>query len=159
MRALAHGPIAMLVALSVVGCGHRFEVSTPTDFVQLEEDAQQRRGYAMRATTADGVVIAVREIENDRHGSADFWVAAVRNRLRRAGGYALLEEAEVRAASGQAGHQMRFGRDEGGRPYAYWLTLFVTHDRIFVIEAGGRRELMEAQVSELETSLATFRIR
>ena len=107
----------------------------------------------------DHVVIAVREITNDRHGSADFWVAAARNRLRRAGGYALLEEAEVRAASGEAGHQLRFGRDEGGRPYAYWLTLFVTHDRIFVIETGGRRELVEAQASELQASLSSFRIR
>jgi hypothetical protein len=154
--------LAILVALSAtvaLGCGGRhFELSQPDDFVELDPDAQQRRGYALRATTADGVVIAVREIENTRHGSRDFWVQALRNRLRRAGGYALIDESDVTAASGETGHQMRFGRDESSRPYAYWVTVFVSDARITIVEAGGRRETFEQQADDIRRTIASVRL-
>lgn len=143
----------------LVGCGSHFDLTTPRDFVVLDQDEQARRGYALRATTADGVVIAVREIENTRHGTKEFWVDAIRNRLRRAGGYALLEEQEVTASSGERGHQMRFGRDDNGHPYAYWLTVFVTDDRITLIEAGGRRETFEEQSTAVQDAILTLRFR
>lgn len=144
---------------ALAGCGHHFELDAPNDFVELDEGTQASRGYAMRATSADGVVLAVREISNDRHGSRDFWVQAIRNRLRRAGGYALLEESEVRAATGERGHQMRFGRDESARPYAYWLTVFVNDDRITLVEAGGRQETFEAQGDAIRRAIEGMRLR
>ena len=154
---------AMVIAIVLGACagcaGRHFELETPDDFVELDERAQGRRGYALRATSADGIVIGVREIENDREGSRDFWVQAIRNRLRRAGGYALLEESEVRAASGETGHQMRFGRDEGAHPYAYWVTVFVRDDRITLVEAGGRREPFEAQADAIQRTIAGVRLR
>jgi hypothetical protein len=152
--------LALSSALPLAGgCGHHFELQAPDDFVELAQGDEARRGYALRATTADGVVIAVREIDNERHGTRDFWVAAIRNRLRREGGYALLEEREVRAASGDAGRQLRLGRDESGRPYAYWVTVFVRRDRITVVEAGGRRDTFDAQSAALERTIAGLRIR
>jgi hypothetical protein len=151
--------LSILSLCVFVGCGPRFDLATPRDFIALDQGEQANRGYALRATTADGVVIAVREIENTRHGSQDFWVQAIRNRLRRAGGYALLEEEEITAASGERGHQMRFGRDDNGHPYAYWLTVFVTNDRITLIEAGGRRETFEEQSSAVRDAIAAVRFR
>ena len=44
----------------------------------------------------------------------------------------------MRSADGTAGHQFRFGRDEGQHPYDYWITVFVTADRLFLVEAGDR---------------------
>jgi hypothetical protein len=149
-------PIVALLALA--GCGHHFTIDAPDDFVELEPEREQRRGYAMRATSADGVVIAVREIDDAREGSREFWVEAIRNRLRRAGGYALLEEEDVRAASGDSGHQMRFGRDESGRPYVYWITVFVRGDRVTVVEAGGRREVFEAEADDVRRAIASVRL-
>lgn len=155
MRAL----VATLLVLVLAGCGAGFTVDAPSDFVSLDDASSHARGYALRATSADGVVMGVRTLENDRHGSADFWVEAIRNRLRRDQGYALVSEADVSAASGQRGHQMRFGHDDdGGHPYVYWVTVFVTHERIFVVEAGGRRDRFEPATAEVETSLSTFRI-
>lgn len=151
--------VLLVLSLAVLGgCGHHFELAAPDDFVALQEDEQARRGYAMRATSADGVVIAVREIANDRHGSREFWVQAIRNRLRRAGGYALLEESDVRAATGETGYQMRFGRDESGRPYAYWLTVFVDDERITLVEAGGRRDTFDEQTASIESAIARVRL-
>ncbi len=154
MRTLS---IAVLVSC-LTGCGAGFTVQQPGDFVSLDDASTHARGYALRATSADGVVMGVRTLDNDRHGSADFWVEAIRNRLRRDQGYALLSEADITAASGETGHQMRFGHDDGGRPYTYWVSVFVTHDRIFVVEAGGRRDRFEPATGEIETALATFRI-
>ncbi|MBX7191383.1 MAG: serine/threonine protein kinase [Sandaracinaceae bacterium] len=155
MRALV---FTLAAALALAGCGHHFQIHTPDRFVELEPGAQERMGFAYRATSANGAVLAVREIDNDRHASAEFWVEAVRNRVRRAGGYALLSESEVRSADGRTGHQMRFGRDEGQHPYAYWVTLFVTPDRIFVVEAGGRREPFEAEQASIEQAIGALRL-
>jgi len=150
--------VIAILLWACTGCaGRHFDLHAPDDFVELDERAQERRGYALRATSADGIVIGVREVENDREGSRDFWVQAIRNRLRRAGGYALLEESEVRAASGETGHQMRFGRDESSHPYAYWVTVFVRDDRITIVEAGGRRELFDAQADAIQRSIAASR--
>ena len=45
------------------------------------QDFPAVRITAHRAADARGV-LAVREIDNDRHASAEFWVEAVRNRVR-----------------------------------------------------------------------------
>jgi len=149
-----------LLTLALSGCAARhFTLTTPDHFVELDERSQRDMGYDLRALSADGVVIGVREIENDRHGSRDFWVEAVRNRLRRDGGYALLSESEVTASGALEGHQMRFGRDEEGHPYRYWVTLFVTPSYIFVVEVGGREERFAEAEAGLEATLATFAIR
>lgn len=149
----------LLVAWALAGCGAGFAIEHPADFVVLEDASSEGRGYALRATSADGVVLAVRALDNERHGSRDFWVEAIRNRLRRDRGYALTSESEVSAASGERGHQMRFGHDDAsGRPYVYWVTVFVTDARIFVVEAGGRRDRFEPATAEVERALGTFRI-
>jgi hypothetical protein len=151
---------AVLLAIALTGCaGRHFALTPPEHFVELEESAQRAMGYDLRALSADGVVIGVRQIDNDRHGSRAFWVDAVRNRLRRDGGYALLSESETRAGDGIEGHQMRFGRDEEGHPYRYWVTVFVTPSHVFVIEAGGREERFTEAETEIEAALATFTVR
>ncbi len=153
------GLVLLLVTLPLVGCGGRhFALETPEHFVELDEPSQRRVGYDLRALSADGVVIGVRQIDNERHGSRDFWVDAVRNRLRRDGGYALVSESEV-TASGLAGHQMRFGRDQDGHPYRYWVTVFVTPSHVFVVEAGGREERFDAVEPQIEAALASFALR
>ena len=143
-----------LASLVFVGCGNHFAITAPTNFATLRE--ADRNGYQMRATTADGVVIGVREIENDTHANQAFWATAIRNRLERAGGYALVSESEVRTTQGDTGLQLRFGRDENNVTYDYWLTLFVTNDRIYIVEAGGRRTRFEAERPNVEASIATF---
>lgn len=153
MRSSLH-ILLVLAALVFVGCGNHFAITAPTNFATLRE--ADRNGYQMRATTADGVVVGVREIENDTHASQTFWATAIRNRLERAGGYALVSESEVRTTHGETGLQLRFGRDENNQTYDYWLTLFVTNDRIFIIEAGGRRTRFEAERANVEASIASF---
>lgn len=118
-----------LVALAAVvmgltaGCGgSTFYSATPPGFVELED---QEPDYAYRATSADGVVIAVREIEHEPKGDQTFWVQAIRNRMRERAGYALIESKEVTTKSGLKGTQLQFGHDEKGQSMLYTLTVFV----------------------------------
>jgi len=147
--------LAALVALSVggaAGCGAAFDMQAPSDFVELDESTS----YDLRTTNAQGVVLAVRQLDNDPEGSLSFWVDAIKNRMRTVRGYALVEEHDVHAQGGVTGKQLRFGRDEGTQPYVYWITVFATDNHIFVIEAGGKRDDFEHVRPQIERSLAAF---
>lgn len=147
---------ALLFSLfCLVGC-RGFSVEPPADFVELEEP--EWSSYAFRSTSARGVVIGVKELENTNEATLAFWLEAVKERLRTVRGYALLEEAEQRAGSGQTGKLMRFGRQEGSQPYVYWLGLWVTPGKVYVLEAGGRRDEFEKVQNQVEQTIAAFEI-
>jgi hypothetical protein len=150
--------LALLSPLALFGCGAAFELALPARFVSLDEDEQEAQGYAMRATTADGVVVAVREIDNDPEGDLVFWQEAITLELRDRRGYALVDDAELRAASGEAGRLLRFGHDEEGEAYRYWMAIFVTDDRIFLVEAGGADEVFSPVEGDVEAAMRGFRI-
>lgn len=147
---------ALLLSLfCLVGCSG-FSIEPPQDFVELEEP--EWSSYAFRSTSARGVVIGVKEVENTNAATLTFWLEAVKERLRTVRGYALLEEDEQRAASGQAGRLLRFGRQEGSQPYVYWLGLWVTPAKVYLLEAGGRRDEFEKVQGQVEQTIAGFEI-
>lgn len=139
----------------LTGCGVHFELTKPQDFVKLDETSLS---YRERATNAHGVVLAVREVENHPEGNLTFWVDAVRNQVRMLGGYALIEEKSVRSQNGQHGRLLRFGRDEHGAAFHYWVAVFVTNSRVFILEMGGRREKFEEVRPQMEKTLASFKV-
>jgi hypothetical protein len=139
------------------GCGHAFEVSTPPGFVELKE--QQDAGYAYRATSADGLVIAVRQFDNDPKGEISFWEQAIENQLRQRAGYSLLDKRDAKSADGTPGRQLRFGHDEGKTPHLYYVTLFVNDRHIYLIEQGGTKELVEAHAADLDGAVTHFRVK
>ena len=150
--------MAVLVAAAAAGGCRSFNIETPDAFLELED--QRRASYDYRATTADGVVLAVQSLPNKQNGTLEFWSEAIRNKLRDVRGYALLEETDVRTSRGLAGKQMRFGRDESGQTYRYWVTVFVRPEgaspKLWVIEAGGLQEAFERRQRLVEQTIATF---
>jgi hypothetical protein len=150
------GSLLVATTLLVGACGASFEAAPPPGFVELEEEDG---AYAHRALSADGLVIAVREIEHEPKGELAFWVRAIENRMRQRGGYALLDTRDVSCWSGQQGKQLRFGHDEGDQPHLYTVTVFVTDDYIYVLEAGGSKELMEKHAAEIEQAITGFVIK
>jgi hypothetical protein len=142
----------LLFALALTGCGHSFEAATPPGFVELDD----QHDYDYRATTADGLVIAVREIDNDPKGAMEFWTRAIENTMRQRGGYALLGTHDVKDKNGLAGKQLRFGHDENGTPHLYYVTVFLTDKTIFLLEAGGTKELVEKHATEIAYAVENF---
>ncbi len=143
----------LLLALLVAGC-HGFDAKTPGGFVELDSP-----GYDYRAASADGVVLAARSLKNSPKGTLSFYSDVTKRKLREGDGYALVEEREVVARSGQRGSMLRFGRDVGGAAQSYVVTLFVTDDRIFVLEAGGARGDVEAHAADIDAAISGFAIK
>lgn len=151
--------VLSLSALFSVGCAPAFELTLPDRFVDLRDDPDvSRMQYDMRATTPDGVVVGVQALAHRVDGSLVFWTEAVTLRVRDQQGYALLSEEDVNSAGGVRGHLMRFARDLDGHAYRYTVALFVTPDRIFVVEAGGREAAYQPLEEGIESSIRAMRL-
>jgi hypothetical protein len=145
-----------LVAVSVsliAGCHASFTTSAPKGFVELE----QHGVYDFRATSADGVVLAVRELDNDPEAELDFWARAVENAMRQRGGYALLQRRNTAVAGGVPAQQLRFGHDEANRPHLYYATVVVAGSTLYLLEAGGSKPLVEQQAKQIDAFIQRFR--
>lgn len=148
--------VSAWVMLIGVGCGgSAFFAATPPGFVELED---QEPDFHYRAVSADGVVVGVREIAHEPEGDKEFWVQAIRNRMRERAGYALLSTDQVKTKSGLEGTQMKFGHDEKGQTMLYTVTVFVTEKHIFLLEFGGTKEEMTRQAAHLAWVIENFRL-
>lgn len=144
----------LLAALTLLaGCGAPFEAATPPGFVDLS-DRYEDDEY--RATTADGLVLGARAFENDPVAELGFVVQATKNRMRELGGYALIGERDVKARNGLPGKQLEFGHDQDATPHLYVLTVFVDEDNVYVLEAGGTKEQVNAGRAQIDWSVANF---
>lgn len=137
--------LALLGACAVTGCGQPFDIKTPPGLVELEN---QEPAYSYRAITPEGVAVAVKVVDLEQNqGDLAFWERATSLRMHQLDGYAFLGEADLESRNGVAGHELRFGHDENGKPYVYTLRVFLTHkgwpskgSRLFLVESGGPRE-------------------
>lgn len=153
--------VASFCVLLVVGCRPHFEMFAAKDFVVLGESYP----YDFRATTPDGLVLAVREFDNSRErGDIEFWVRAIENELRLDKGYALLDKSEVKTKKGLTGTQLRFGLDREEQAHIYIVSVFVTErgtlsgkkSRVYIVEAGGSEALVKQHQKQIDWSLSEF---
>lgn len=160
---LSRAPFAVLALMLLVlasGC-KPFDVETPAQMIELETD--DHRHYL--AMTHDGVVIRARVVRQGEfrgespRANHDFWVDALRERMRISGGYALLDEKSVQSSNGHDGTRLEFGRDQSNTKHRYWLTLFVTDSNIHIIESGGRHDRFERAQDAVEDLLASYDVR
>lgn len=144
------------VACLLGACGRPYEAATPEGFVDLGEDRYQSGAEEYRASTADGVVLGTRAWENEPAVDLELAVRALENRVRFGQGYALLDKKEVHARDGTKGTQMRFGHDEANGSHVYYLTVFVTDDWVYLLEAGGKKDLVEKATTSIEWAVKNF---
>jgi len=151
MKALWLTPLALL---ALAGCGRPFDIKTPPGMIELEHQT----GYAYRAMTPDGVVLAVRAVDS---GKADlaFWTQAVALHMKELSGYALLTTTDVTSADGVAGKELRFGHDESGKPYGYVVRVFVADKHLFVVEAGGTKDEVDRARATVDWAMGSLRLR
>jgi hypothetical protein len=154
LRLRAFAPLVFLSCLAA-GCASRAQLQAPAGFASLDDD---RKDFDFRATSAKGVVVGVRSEPNDLKANVDFWTDALDLRLRREG-YAAQAAKVVTTPQGLTGKQIRYLRDEDQRPYCYWLTVFATNDRVYVVEAGGDKQAFDPATAEVEQSIASLRTR
>jgi hypothetical protein len=152
MTSLLKTAALLFVSSLAVACGASFQ--TPNKFAKLEDNDR----YEQRATNSQGVVVAVRKIKLAEPASLSFWSEAVTQRLRGGQGYALIGEKDVKAKSGHSGKLLYFGRDQNGHTFDYWVAVFPDHKKLYVLEAGGRRDRFEQAKSEVERAIASLEL-
>ncbi len=155
MVSMLRRPLAALVLFTAAlsaGCGPSPEAKVPEGFARVEAGDE----FAFRTANSDGVVVGVRAVDNDPAGDLTFWSSALTKRLERRG-YA--EEGKARAVEskdGQRGMLHTFKTDAGGRTHLYWLGVYVTEDDVFVVEATGDAEVLDATTrAKVEATIAS----
>lgn len=147
---ITHLIVAAALAATSIGCTHAPNLATPAGFVRLDDSR-----YDYRATTAEGVVIAVREFDNDPRGDLGFWAGALQARLARA--YTPSSVHEVESLAGWQGRQLRFTTTREGRPHGYWATVFVRGGTVYLVEAGGDEAWFVEREGEVMEAILSLR--
>jgi hypothetical protein len=155
--ALARALTLATLAAGALACGRPFYVNTPPGFAELRES--RGSDYAYRATSPDGVVMAIRVLEDEDRADLDFWVRSTTLDVRSAMGYALLGTDSVRSLDGTAGKVLHFGTDQGGKPYLYDVALFMAQSKLFIWEAGGEADKMKAAQKSIDWSRESLKVR
>jgi hypothetical protein len=135
---------ALLAGIIAAGCGPGARIETPAGFATLDDQKE----YVYRSTSADGVAIAIRREKNSPKGNLDFWADIIDRRLRIDRYDPAGKPTEARAASGPSGRQMRYTREDGGRVYRFWVTIFVTDSKVWLVEVGGDQERFKGKIEE-----------
>ena len=140
-------PLSILLLVTsalATACGPSVAVQTPPGFAVLPKQTE----YIYRAANADGVVLAVRVEENKPTGNLDFWSEALDRQLLNVGYKADGKAEDVKSVSGIPGRRMKYTRENQGRTYRYWMTVFVTDTRVFCVEAGGDQDRFKGKSLE-----------
>jgi hypothetical protein len=152
--------VALVLSFAALGtgCGRPFEVATPEGFVELTEGKNRydQAHHEYRASTADGVVVGVRAYENEPKVDLALAIRAFENRVRLGEGYALLEKKETTARNGQKGTMLSFGHDEAGGAHLYTVAIFVTEDWVYILEAGGKKDLVDKAKASVDWFIKNF---
>ncbi len=144
--------LAMLVASLSAGCVS-FRVRTPDGFARLPNP---RPGYDYRAMSAYGVAVAVRAVPNQGGATLGFWSEAVDRALLRQGTYRSAGSQEVRTTQGLIGRNLRYTAGDPQNGGTYWVTVYVTRDWVYLVEAGGSSSAFARAQPEVERTLQVF---
>jgi len=143
--------VLFTLLLGSAACTHGARLSTPNGFATLEESG----GYSYRATSAKGVVLATRTEPNDVKANTEFWAETLDATLRDKG-YVADGTRNVKTAKGLAGTQLRYTTTKNGREHRYWVTVFATTKKVFVVEAAGDKEPFDKSVSAVDGAIGSL---
>jgi len=145
--------IAVLCTLLAgsAACAGGARLSTPNGFATLEEGG----GYSFRATSAKGVVLATRTEPNEVKANTEFWAETLDAKLRDKG-YVADGTRHVKTGKGLEGTQLRYTTTKGGRAHRYWVTVFATKSKVFVVEAAGDKEPFDESEGVVDGAIVTL---
>lgn len=141
---------ALALALTTAACS-KASLVTPPQFAAVDGS-----DYDFRATTAQGIVIAARTEKNKPEANLGFWTRAVDLRMKR-DGYTAYAEKPFKTDAGLEGTQLRYTHKDAGRTMRYWLTVFATESKVYLVEAGGDEEDFAPAEAEIERAIRSLR--
>jgi len=138
--------------LLTAGCTHGARLDTPSGFATLDGSS----AYSYRAASAKGVVLATRTESNDVKANTEFWAEMLDAKLREKGYVVDGSSRTVKTAKGLSGTQLRYTTSKGGREHRYWVTVFATKSKVFVVEAAGDKEPFDKSVAAVDGAITTL---
>lgn len=150
----------IVVLLAASGCRI---VDAPKGYVELDDPP---RPYDFKAVSPDDCRFTVRVVDNEGDGTLDFWEKAIRNQLMRNKGYEFLSGRDPRTGGGLDGKELLFGTSSKGVDYRYlvgifpytsWLPTWLYKKKIYLVEAGGEKDTLEADLEALRRAMLTLR--
>jgi hypothetical protein len=142
---------ALLLALGA-GCTHGARLDTPAGFATLESS----HDYSYRAASAKGVVLATRTEPNDVKANTEFWADTLDAKLREKGYVADGASRAVKTGRGLGGTQLRYVTTKNGREHRYWVTVFATKSKVYVVEAAGDKEPFDRSVTVVDGAITSL---
>lgn len=151
--------LLLALALAALSACTPFHLPVPDEMVEVP--VSRHAQWDMRATSVDGVIVAVRTVrvgENQDvpRGDLTFWTESITRALSDDRGYALISTDEIRSANGVAGRALRFGRDFEDTEYRYELHVYLGRRFLHIVEAGGLTEAFEARRSHVDAARAEY---
>ena len=143
-----------LAGACLVGCQPPAAMTMPAAFVQVPQSEQGP--YIVRAISADGVVLALREETNPANGTLAFWAQAIETKLTQDRGYTLLKAEDFQSQSGRRGRLLHLQHTESGVAYEYMLGVYVEGAVVRVAEAAGRQEPFQRQQAAVRDALTSL---
>lgn len=140
-----------LSILLLAACTHGAKLETPKGFASLGDQGQ----FSYRAANAKGIVLTTRTEDNDVKANTEFWAEALDAKLRDKG-YSHEGARAVKTARGLEGTQLRYVTSHDGRPHRYWVTVFTTSSKVYVVEAAGDKEPFDQQLAVVENAITTL---
>jgi hypothetical protein len=149
-RIVAQVTLGFTLLLGTAAC-HGARLETPNGFATLDEDG----AYSYRATSAKGVVLATRTEKNEVKANTDFWAETLDAKLRDRG-YVADGTRSVKTGKGLTGTQLRYTTTKNGREHRYWVTVFATTKKVFVVEAAGDKEPFDTALASVDRAIASL---
>ena len=106
-------------------------------------------------TSAKGVVLATRTEKNDVKANTEFWAETLDAKLRDRG-YVADGTRSVKTSKGLTGTQLRYTTSKDGREHRYWVTVFATAKKVFVVEAAGDKEPFDKALASVDRAIASL---
>lgn len=138
----------LMTPLLLAACSPTAKLTAPSGFAHVEGD------YDDRITSARGVVIAARVEKNDPKANLDFWVEAIDLRLQKRGYVPLATVSPAKSSTGLSGKALRYKYAEK----TYWVDVYVTGDRVVLVEAVGRAQDVTTYGREIESAMRDVKV-
>lgn len=151
MNAMNKLVTTVLSLVLLAGCAHGAKLDTPKGFANLGDGAH----FTFRAANAKGIVLTTRTEDNEVKANTEFWADALDAKLRDKG-YSAEASRTVKTARGLEGTQLRYVTSHNGRAHRYWVTVFATASKVYVVEAAGDKEPFDQQVAIVENAITTL---
>jgi hypothetical protein len=153
-RRTALAVVGFALASFAAGCAS-FAINTPSGFGQLRD--QRAQHYDYRAVSAYGVALAVRVVPNAERGNLEFWSEVVDRHLQHGGVYHPAGSVDVRTSTGLQGRRLAYAFGDPQSGQTYWVTVFVTPRKVYLVEAGGGVDAFTRARDNVERSIQSFR--